>query len=296
MHAVSQISQENVCDATNISYKSSSLGIPNPCIDISELSPDDQEDLKGHISDLKSQINRKFLKLVADLSKSLKGTVTPAQLLQTLKSYSFSCTEGVSSTATFFQNHDKELAAAKEIDDILLILTPCFSDFNYELIEVIIDVHGADKDKENMQQYHIDFSEYSKKMPCIEFHEQYSSNDSKRTKIKFKLDYNLNQLKLYDVKHIQRRIAQILNLRPSVLYIHSINDGCMVIMFLIPTFFIDCLMDLIANHKSALQKHVKLIHVEHDHHDLLDLKVGIIYCIAGNFRGVQFLWFTQMIA
>lgn len=170
------------------------------------------------------------------------------------------------SSATLFQDHEEKLLSAKEIEDIFIIINPYSSYFNYELIEVIVGVHGTHRDKENMQLYCNDFSEYymkCMKMPCVEFHEECSANESNHTKIKFKLDYDRNQLKFDDVKHIQHNIAEILNLKPSVLYLHCIEDGCVFITFLIPSFFGDYLMDLITKNRSALQNNVKLLHVEY---------------------------------
>ena len=269
-HAVSPISQQNICDATDISYKSSSLGIPNPIVNISELSSDDKENLLDQIDSLKQEIIMKFITLQAELIKSLKMLITPTQLAQTLKAYTCSMTnsaETMSSAATLFQDHEDKLIAAKEIEHIFIVITPYLTYFNYELIEVIARVHGADKDKQNMQQYHNDFSEYCKKMPCVEFHEK--CNESKQTKLNFKLDYDRNVLKLGDVKTIQRRIAKILNVKASVLCLHCIEDGCMSLTFLVPTFFVDCLLDLITNNMLVLQENVKLLSicVVHDHHD-----------------------------
>ena len=275
LHTDSQISTRNVCDEADISYKSSSLGIPNPSVDVSELSCDDKEDLMAQIDSLKHKIHVKFLKLQTDLIKSLKEVVTPAQLIQTLKAHACSMTNSSKnrSSATLFQDHEEALIAAKEIEDIFIVINPYFSYFNYELIEVIVDVHGAHEDKENMQQYHNEFSDYCKKMPCIEFNEECSSSESKRTKIKFKLDFDRNQLKLGDVKHIQRRIAGILHVKPSILYLHCIEDGCMLITFLIPTSFVGGLMELINCNKAVLQEDVKLVYVQHDRHDPLDTMV-----------------------
>ena len=54
-------------------------GIPNPFINVSELSSDDKEDLMAQIDRLKRNIHIKFMKLQADLIKSLKElSITPA--------------------------------------------------------------------------------------------------------------------------------------------------------------------------------------------------------------------------
>ena len=260
----------NICDEADIPYEPSSLGIPNPSVDFSELSFDDREDLLAQIEGLKEEITVKFLKLQSDLITSLntQEDINPLLLANTLLTYTHDIADGAHgrSCVSLFQHHHQNLVEAKRIEEIFIIINPYLSYFNYELVQVIIDTHGTDKDKKNMQQYLKDFSDYCKKVPCVEFHEESDCNESKRTKIKFKLDYNKSQLKLGDVKRIQRRIARILKLKPSVLFLHSVDDGCVVFTFLLPTSTINHVMDMIACKESTLLDEVKLICVEHGHH------------------------------
>ena len=261
----------NICDEADIPYTPSSLGIPNPSVDFSELSFDDQEDLLAQIEGLKEEITVKFLKLQSDLITSLKRqeNINPLLLANTLLTYTHDIADGSHgrSCASLFQHHHQNLVEAKRIEEIFIIINPYLSYFNYELLQVIINTHGTDKDKQNMQQYLSDFSEYCKRVPCVEFHEESDCNKTKRTKIKFKLDYNKTHLKLGDIKHIQRRIASILKLKPSVLFLYRVDDGCIVFTFLIPKSTFDYVIDMIVNCEAVLQDEIKLLYVECDHHD-----------------------------
>lgn len=188
----------------DIPYTPSSLGIPNPTVNFSGLSPDDREDLEAQIESLTREIHVKFLKLQADLIKSLKKSkITPAQIIQTLKAHTcLACHSDNIKSATLFQDCQEELSSAKEVEDVFVTISQYFSYFNYELFEMIVEVHGSHRDKENMQNYLKHFSAFCEKVPCVEFHQECHYSETKRTKIKFKLDYKRNQLKLGDVKRI----------------------------------------------------------------------------------------------
>ena len=134
-----------------------------------------------------------------------------------------------------------------------------------------------------MQQYCLDFSDYCKRIPCVEFYESNSTNPEvlKRTKIKFKLDYDKDLLRLEDIKRIQHQIARILKIKPSMLYLHCIEDGCTTITFLILTLIVTQLLKVVKDEKAALTKEVKMISVECDseHHQLVCVVRLSHYCI-----------------
>lgn len=265
----SHISVQNICDQADIPYTPSSLGIPNPTVNFSDLSPDDREDLVAQIDSLTREIHIKFLKLQADLIKSLKKSkITPAQIIQTLKAHTCGIARHSENVicATLFQDCQEELSSAKEVEDVFVAISQYFSYFNYELFQMIVDVHGSHKDKDSMQHYLHDFSAFCEKVPCVEFHHEchHKLKETKRTRIKFKLDYDRNQLKLGDVKRIQRNIAKILKLKPSVLYLHCVEDGCLIFTFILPTYLIGVLIEAIKNGKAMLQQKVRLLYIELD--------------------------------
>ena len=75
--------EENICELAEIPHKQSSLQIPNPVVQYSELSIDDQEDLQAQLQKLKLEIHRKFLKFEAELVNSLHERIAAADIVHT---------------------------------------------------------------------------------------------------------------------------------------------------------------------------------------------------------------------
>lgn len=251
--------EKNICEVAGIQHRKSFYNIPNPVVQFSELTSDEQSDLQDQIFILNREMHKKFLILHSRLYESLKKNITVDALVLTLlldcKAYSDD-----SRNESLFKEHRKELCSAKEMGDVFKIILPYCSYYNYELIETITEVHGSDDDKKRMQQYLSDFSEYCKKVPCVEVHDDDNFKaSSKRTKVKFKLDYKKEELKHGDIKYIQIKIAMILGIQPSVLFLCCIQDGCVIITFLVPAFITEHFLNLQEDMKRDLKQEIKLI-------------------------------------
>lgn len=59
--------------------------------------------------------------------------------------------------------------------------------------------------------------------------------NSKSVSIKFKLDYDLGKIQMNKVKNIQHRIAKLLDIKTSSLYLCRLKDGCIMMDFLLTT-------------------------------------------------------------
>ena len=255
----------NVCEKLEIPYKHSSLAIPNPII--AELSSDDQEDLAAQLDQLKLKIHKEFLKVQNKLIESMVSRVTPAALVRTLTSHCNVYEASNSVNASLLKEHMKELSEAKEIEEVFSIVCPFFCYYNYELLETIIEVHGTEEDKDNMRKYLQHFSEYCKKIPCVEFHDKCdpgAPTKRRRTKIWFMLEAEMDSLKGGDIKRIQRNIATILGIRPSVLFLQHAERGSVIITFIVPTFVVRHLFTLIYETICTLRQEVKMISMNHD--------------------------------
>ena len=262
----------NVCEKAEIPYTHSSLAIPNPII--AELSSDDQEDLTAQMEELKFNIHKEFLKVQNKLMESMTNRVSPASLVMTLKSHCTVYPASKSRNASILKEHMKELSDAKEVQDVFSIICPFFCYYNYEMLQVIIDVHGTEEDKKNMQQYLQNFSEYCKKIPCVEFHDKCDppaqpakSSKPPRTKVKFMLEIEMDSLKGEDIKRIQRNIAKILGIKSSVLYLQHVESGSLIITFIVPTFLVGHLFTLIYDSISTLREEIKIVTVDHDNRE-----------------------------
>jgi hypothetical protein len=256
--------EENVCKLAEIPHKQSSLPIPNPVVQFSGLSTDEQEDLQAQIEEMKFEIHRKFLMFEAELVNSLHERITAANMVRTLMKHCTVYPTESMYNISLLQEHKQALLDAKDIEEVFAIIHPFYSYYNHELLQTIVDVHGSEKDKERMRQYIGDFGSYCRKVPCVEFYDDHSQKPLKQVKLRFKLDYDKELLTFADIKYIQRHISKILNIRPSVLYLHSVEDGCTAITFLVPDPCINAVLKLLKEKTTTLQREVNMMIIECD--------------------------------
>ena len=139
------------------------------------------------------------------------------------------------------------------------MMHPYCSYFNYELLHNIVVVHGSPQDQKNMQKYIDSFAEYCKAMPCTE---EVCGNDIAQgtLKLKFKLEFDREQLKPDAVQKIKWDIAHHLDIRPCSLHLSRIKDGCVLLEFLIPSFLFDRIFPL--RDEDTLYTQLKVISIE----------------------------------
>lgn len=257
----------DVCKLAEVPHRQSSLAIPNPIVCLSELSDDNQEDLQHQLDKMKVKISRKFLKLVANLIVSLRNRIKLEDLVVSLMQHVKIYPPENTYNASLLQGLKPALLCAKDVSEVFSVIDPFYSYYNYEIIQTITEVHGTDEDKRRMQHYLHDFSEFCKRTPCTEYCDDSSSQPSNlmQTKIKFKLDYDQERLTLAHIKTIKRQIAEILQIRSSVLMLQSVEKGCVAIIFLVPKFVADSLLDLVEDKRNILRTSVQLISVGLDH-------------------------------
>ena len=230
--------------------------------------------ITGQLQSLTGIIEEEFLKLKEQLLQSLTARkVEPKSLVNTLAHCEVYSAEK-ERTVILFQLHKKDLSEAKDIYDIFLVISPYYSWFSYELFRKIVRTHGSDEDKENMEQYCQAFSEYCQRIPCVEFRES-NSKSLCQTKIKFKLDCDIESLNVYNIKRIERNIAKILKLQPSVLVLSNIQDGCMALIFLVPSHIAAQLVQLAIEEKTTLHKEIRMISVHQEQDDPCPQEVSL---------------------
>ena len=239
------------CDLTDIPHcKSSSFEISNPVVRFSDLDEDDREDLLAQIDELTEKIELEFGKLINRVLVSLWDSgVDHNKVVVTL----------IGKTELF---KEEDFAGTRNIDDVFKIIRPYCSYFNYDLIEMLIKIHGSRQAKEHLEKYIQAFSSYCRAIPCVG--EMYDNEDKKsnHTKLKFKLDFDRQQLKPDAVRSIKRKIAKQLRMKPSTLFLCGIKEGCILLEFLVPTFIAEQLFPLSKAQRVGLQRDVKALSVE----------------------------------
>ena len=219
-----------------------------------DLSKSDRKDLFAQMNELTKEIRVKFSKLFDQVYESLSKHFEHKRVVLTLTR------EGVQ----LFQGN-KKLLRAKNMFDVFNVIQPHCSYFNYDLLMLLVGVHGTPEDKKCLDGYLKSFASYCRAMPCAEEICGSDSSGTDRIKLKFKLEFDRQQLKPNYIKdNIISNIARILNIKPSSLYLHRIKEGCVCLEFLIPSFLFDGLFPLSDEQMVALYTEVNVTSIQCD--------------------------------
>ena len=225
------------------------------------------EDLYDQINELTRKIKIEFKKLFDKVFVSYRDSqeIDHDRLVLTL----------INSEENLFK--EDELAGTKSVFDVFKIIKPYCSYFNYDVLETLVETNGSPQAKGYLKKYLQDFAAYCKAIPCAE--SLCGSEDSrlKRAKLKFKLDFDREQLKPDAVRSIKCKIAKHLGVRPSALYLCRIEDGCISLTFLVPTFIIGLMSSLSDAQKIALHEDVKTLSIECEFEDFHLVSHNIVY-------------------
>ncbi len=197
------------------------------------MDPDIKEDLEFILENNLRKINVTYACYVDTLRCTLeeKG-VTPRDL----RTYLVSLPAFSSKGQTLGLLSEIELQQCNTVAEIFIFLkTKCTSFLDFEIFENILDYFKISKDHERLKYCeHLEtfihkhkISEFVMVNPLLE---KYTKDSEKLI-----LKYNVEQTcRLAKVKNLKRFIAKILDLNPSALQIIDIEEGCVVVTFLIP--------------------------------------------------------------
>lgn len=240
---------------------SDSLPVSNPIIRFEELDEDDREDLSAKMRELTKKINSKFKKLLDQICGSLTERVEHGRVILTL-----------TEDDVMVFDRDEKLDEAKNMLDVFNAIRPHCSYFNYDLLKLLVDVHGSPKDKENFEEYLRSFTAYCEAMPCAEEICGNGESESKRIKLKFKIIFDRQRLKTDILRGVKSNIANHLKIKPSSLYLCRVEEGCVLLEFLIPSFLFERIFPLSDEQKAALYHEVKVTSIQCEECDLLVVK------------------------
>ena len=215
-----------------------------PYLDVSNLSPQDRQDLIQKLSRDYTNILKRFAKLEGHIRNSLIGQNIPA--------------EGVANCAlnlALFKSDDvprpllagelESFEKAKSIDAIFILLKKhaLISYFNYGILKHIIETHGTEDDKCKLKEYEEEFEKFCLRKvyevpPVIS---KCTSPTRKAFKVLITRDMRTT---LTDVAAAERKIADILGLYHSVLTLHEIIPGSLILTLSVPALIVNELFPL----------------------------------------------------
>ena len=263
----------NVCPETP---KATSTNEENffPYLDVCGLSKDEKQDLEAQLLKDTECMIYSFATLVFKSCQSIKQKINPEGLaVCVLALDAFSDAAQVRSP--LLKEEEREIRNASTVEKIFLVLKGHWSFINYGILEHIIKSCGTKEDKTNLQEYIQQLKEFCKRRIFEVPPHAYGSESKKQnwTKLTFKLDKKVPTLE--DIRETQRLIAQILDLKPSTLYLCCVNEGCVQLLYLIPSFVAEVVFPYSSDQKIALHD----VHILKLDCDRVCIKVvfGVIY-------------------
>ena len=225
-----------------------------PYLNTSGLTPEQQERLKIRLCVESEDIERKFWHLHSRVYESLRERNVPVDRLVT-HLLSLRAFDPVSkeSQKPLLQTFFRELRSARSIEEVLWVIKDYFSFFNYHVIEHIAVELGTDQDKVELQNYEKEFDQYSKRRiyECPPVYGSMTKDD--HTDLVLKVDSVYEEFTVKELKKFQCRLSRILHVSSqSGLRLCQVEEGCLQLIFQVPSFVQQEIFPLFSEQESAL--------------------------------------------
>ena len=224
-----------------------------PYLDLSGLTHEQQQGLRGRLQLESQQIMIRFQELVSATIKSFQRRCIPLDDL-----VSHVMTLGVFNPVykkphiPLFRQRFEEIKAADTIPKVFMILNDYFSFFNYHIIEHIIKELGTDEDKAELQRYTEDFNEYAMRriFECLPEFGSISDADHADVFVKLDLQYDYT---LAEIEVFRHKLSEILRISSQgVLRLCRVEKGCFQLTFQLPSLVQHEIFSLSKEQEKAL--------------------------------------------
>ena len=217
-----------------------------------------QEELKVKLYEDDRNIKLQFASLVARTCDSIEHRISVVNFATKILALgAFEPAPG-SRDPSLLDEHKEEIKKAQSISEMFVILDSYWNYLTYDVLEYIIQHCGTDDDEENLKCYNEKLDKFCKRR-IVEL----SGNtlNPKQKKLTVKLNFREDSTGK-DLLQIRGRIAEILNVNVAVLFLMSMDEGCVQLTFLIPKFVAEEIFPLSDEQTSALSKDVSVISLE----------------------------------
>lgn len=205
-----------------------------PYLEMEDLDESAKEDLIQVLNNDTAEINKRFARLRVETLKSFKEQNIEVDTL----AHAALCVEAQEcvDTPKSLLQAEEELLEAKAIDRAFIVLGRHMSFFNYEVLHQIITSLGNDADKERLKAYEESFNHFcERKTFQVSPNVFHNSQPGKRRAFLVMITKKMqSSFKLNDILEQKRKFATILGLKSSMLLIHRIDEGSILILFSIP--------------------------------------------------------------
>ena len=227
-----------------------------PHLNLSGLTHEQQQELRGRLQFESQEIIIKFQKLVSATIKSFQERCVP---LDDLVSYvmalgAFDPVLKKSQVPVFYHRFEK-LKAADTIAKVFMVLNNYFSFFNYHILENIIEELGTEEDKERLKTYKEHFNTYAKRR-IFECPSEFGPvSDAGHVDIIVKLDVQYKNFTVADIEIFCHKLSEIVHVSSQgILCLCRIDKGCIQLTFQVPSFVQQKLFPLSRKQEMALEE------------------------------------------
>ena len=209
-----------------------------PYLDLSGLTHEQQQELRGRLCFESQEIMMQFQKLVSATILSFERQQIPLHKLRshvmTLGAFT-PVHEGPQKPA--LDNHFKDLQAANTASEIFWVLRDNISFFNYQILEHIIIVVGTEEDNVNLQRYKEQFEQYAKRR-MYECMPQFGpACETGYADVFVKVDSQYEMYTVTEVERLRKQLSKIFHISSQgVLRLCRVEKGCFRLTFQVPLF------------------------------------------------------------
>ena len=261
-----------------------------PYLDLSGLTHEQQQELKGRLLFESRQIILQFQGLVSTSINSLiRQNISQDKLVSHIMLLGTFDPVYKKPQVPVFHDRFLELRAADSIPKVFMVLKDYFSFFNYDIIEHIINRLGTDEDKSELQKYKDYFGHYAKRR-IFECPPEFGTViDTDHVDLFVKVDSQYENYTVEEVHVFRHKLSDILSLSSrGVLRLCRVEKGCIQLTFQVPSF-VQQMFPLSREQENALAVEgvIKLICGEYQFPDNEDSAEKPQLCIST--RGMMYM-------
>ena len=230
------------------------------------LTPADKIDLEARLIDDAEAIREEFALLCWRVRDSFEQrNIKPQTLGSALLDLKINEDTSNGNSSPLLKEKEGALMSAKSVHDTFAIVRPHMNFFNYEILQYLIKGKGSKEDKVALSDFLKKFEEFCKRhvfeVPFMVYSNgQSSDNPIAQQKLHVKVTRHFKAalltpvackhvpaasdstevdricssklgINLEDAKNIQRKLAKILRLKPSSLFLDCISEGSIILTF-----------------------------------------------------------------
>ena len=209
-----------------------------PYLDLSGLTHEKQQELRGRLWSESRDIMIRFQELVSATIKSFKRRCVPLdELVSHVMALGAFDPVFKGPQVPVFRDYFKELKAADTIPKVFMVLNDYFSFFNYHIIEHIIKELGTEEDKAELQRYKEDFKQYAKRRIFECLPEFGPISDADHAGVFVKVDSHYEKYTVAEVEGFRHKLSKILLISSQgIVRLCRVDKGCFQLMFQVPSF------------------------------------------------------------